>query len=377
MKNKRAYQGLRDRLLHDLWSGDDVRIGLKLPTERALEKRYKVSRTVVRESLATLAADGWIRKVQGSGIYIAALTTPLKTEHSRQPLRIGCVVQNLRSTIAHRVVEGVEALAMENNCRLEIASSNWDYSKEKKQIQKMRDDGVAGVVLYPTTFRSEQKEYLACEFRDFPIVVVDLYQNAMKRPHLLFDNCNAGREMTQYLLNQGRRNIAFLKYDNVIQYRSVDDRIKGYCRALKDAGLTFNHDLIIPFDGKGPTTAEHIAALEKILAMNPRPDALITPYDPYAEASIDYLRAHNVSVPDDMIVAGFDNLQDRPWADHFPTTRPDFMNMGERAAEMLLERIESRNTVATGVILPCPLAIPPRIAFSENDRTEVAQAVAL
>ena len=227
MKNKRAYQGLRDSLLHDLWSGDDVRIGLRLPTERALEKRYKVSRTVVRESLATLAADGWIRKVQGSGIYIAALTTPTKTEHSRQPLRIGCVVQNLRSTIAHRVVEGVEALAMENNCRLEIASSNWDYSKEKKQIQKMRDDGVAGVVLYPTTFRSEQKEYLACEFRDFPIVVVDLYQDGMKRPHLLFDNCTAGREMTQYLLNQGRRNIAFMKYCLLYTSPSPRDRTRS------------------------------------------------------------------------------------------------------------------------------------------------------
>ena len=123
MKNKRAYQGLRDRLLQDLWSGNDIRIGLKLPTERELEKRYKVSRTVVRESLATLAADGWIRKIQGSGIYIAALTTPLKIEHSRQPLRIGCVVQELRSALTHRVVEGIEAIARENNCRLEVSSS--------------------------------------------------------------------------------------------------------------------------------------------------------------------------------------------------------------------------------------------------------------
>ena len=49
--------------------------------------------------------------------------------------------------------------------------------------------------------------------------------------------------------------------------------------------------------------------------------------------------------------------------DSFPTTQPDFMRMGERAAELLLERIGSRSFEPTEVVLPCPVVFAERKTF--------------
>ncbi len=177
----------------------------------------------------------------------------------------------------------------------------------------------------------------------------------MKRPHLIFDNFQAGREMTKSLIAQGRRDIAFLKFSNAFLLRSVDDRLLGYRRAMEEAGLP---ERVLSFEATDPLAPEHCEALERFLALQPRPMALITPEDAYAHASIAWLNQQGVAVPGDVEVVGFDNLQDEPGWGQFPTTQPDFVRMGERAAEMLLERIDSRNFEATEVVLPCPLLRP-------------------
>ncbi|MBI4027727.1 MAG: substrate-binding domain-containing protein [Verrucomicrobia bacterium] len=357
---------LRDQILRDYVTSGIVKVGDRLPSTVELAMRYQCSQPTIGKAVATLAAEGWLIPRRGSGVYVA--TTPERTGKRRQR-RIGCIVQSLRPVLSHRVFEGVDFVARREDCLLEVASSNWSVTEERRQIERMQQRGVQGIVLSPTTCRLTEQEYLGHEFRDFPIVVVDLYQPWMKRPHLIFDNWTAGREMTRHLIEQGRKQIAFLKFDDAIPYRSVDDRVAGYRRALEDAGEPFAPERVIAFEGKGPMTKGHVAALERVLALRPRPTALITPYDPYAEASIEHLRSRGIAVPEEMLVAGFDDLQEKTWGERFPTTRPDFVRMGERAAEMLLERIGSRYPETTEVILPCPLVLPagPRLASGRHE----------
>ena len=355
---KARYQLLRDRLLQDFWSRDDIRVGFKLPTERDLGERYKVSRPTVAKAIAALAAEGWVTKRQGSRIYVAAISKPTTGESGQQRPRIGYIAASLRNIICHRLFEGIEHVAQMRGYGVEVANTNWDCQAERRHVECMREHGVHGVVLYPGPYRCGEREYLAHEFRDFPIVVVDLYQPSMKRPHFLFDNFAAGREMTRYLLRQGRREIAFLKTGSAVAYRSVDDRVAGYRRALQDEEVPDVEERVILSEVKALLNKEHCAALDRFLALKPRPTALITPEDSCAEASIEYLRARGVAVPEEVLVVGFDNLRDKTWGERFPTTQPDFVRMGERATEMLLERIASRNSEASEVVLPCPLLVP-------------------
>ncbi len=346
-----------------------LRVGEKLPTTRELAARYRVSCPTVGKAVGLLAAEGWLTKRQGSGIYVAALTKPLRTETQKAQRRIGYIAASLRPVLTHRVFEGVEHVARTRECLLEVVCTGGKIKEERRQVGMLRERGVQGIVLYPPP-RTHEPEYLGREFRDFPVVVVDLYQPSMKRPHLIFDNWSAGREITRYLLDQGRREIAFIKFDETTLHRSVDDRLAGCLRALEDAGEPPMAERVISFDASFESRRADLElydrALDRFLALHPRPTALIVPEDEHAHVAMAYLRDHGVKVPQEVLVTGFDNVQRRSWGEKFPTTEPDFVNMGERAAEMLLDRITSRNLETGEVILPCPLWLPPTEAMESE-----------
>ena len=94
------------------------------------------------------------------------------------------------------------------------------------------------------------------------------------------------------------------------------------------------------------------------MSTTPRPDAIITLTDSFVPPSISYLRSCNIAVPQDVVMCGFDNLPRNHTAEVWPTTNPDFVQMGEVAMEMLLEQIKTGRFTPTGMVLPCPLLLP-------------------
>jgi DNA-binding LacI/PurR family transcriptional regulator len=360
-----AYR-LRDLIVTDYLASGAVGIGQKLPSTKEISVRYGVSGPTVSKAFSFLVADGWVVARRGYGVSVVALPSADARHYAQPDRRIGCIVPGLDRVLAHRVFEGVERVARRQGCIVEVAATEWDMAEERRQVAGMRVRGVQGIVLYPTTLRSQAPEYLAAEFTDYPIVAVDLYEPSMRRPHLIFDNVQAGRDMIRYLLEQDRHEIAFLKFQDDIPYRSVDDRLLGYRRALADAGEPFDPTRVVSFVGSGPWTADFHAAMERVLSLKPRPTAIVMPYDPYAEAGIAWLRRKGLRVPEDVVAAGFDNLQHEPWAERFPTTQPDFVNLGERATETLLDCIRTRDMTPTGLILPCPLLLPDPLPAIES-----------
>ncbi|MDD2710036.1 MAG: GntR family transcriptional regulator [Verrucomicrobiae bacterium] len=358
-------QQLINAMLHDFWESGDYSVGDKLPTGRELTQRYQVSCSTLSKAMELLAGEGRLTKQRGRGIHIASLSNKPQLAGQKQQRHIGFVVGNLENTLPYEIFKGIDYVGREQNCFFEVANNTENILQERRQIRQMMERGAQGIVLYPAVKRPPNEEYLATGFRDLPIVVVDLYDAAMNRPHVIFDNWSAGREMTRHLLKLGRREIAFVKFDNAIPYRSLDDRLAGYKRALDEFKIP--HDpartFAIPIEmtGKKNHAMAAAAAVDRLLELQPQPDAIIMPTDHYARACIEYLRQKGVAVPGEITVVGFDNLQKEGWDEKFSTTSPDFEMMGERAAQMLLERIESRNTDPTGLILPCPLIVPKDI----------------
>lgn len=351
-----AYHNLAIRIRRDYLEPGKLPLGEKLPTIREMARQYKASAPTISKAIELLTVDGWLVKQQGSGIYIAAL--PQAKDEEKKHCKIGCIISNFRLALAHHVLEGVNYVARHRNCVLEVGTSDGKVDQERDQVQAMRDHGVEGVVLYCTRVTpSDSKEhFLTNEFRDYPIVVVDLYEREMRRPHVIIDNYNAAREMTRYLLAQGRERTAFLRFKG--KCRPLDDREAGYRQALKEANLA-DMTCVLEFDWMPTGMSKVDSLIETLLKMEPYPNGIIMPTDSFVPGAIAYLRQQGFSVPKDIILTGFDNLSGDYPEDHWPTTSPDFVRMGERAAEMLLERIESGNLEVTEAILPCPLVLPP------------------
>ena len=344
-----AFTNLARLIKKDFVDSGEYPVGAKLPTIRELAAQYGYSMPTVGKSVDLLMKQGWLNKAQGSGIFIESLPT------AKKELRIGFIASSLDIALAHDCLRGVNYVVKKNNCILEIADSNDSVDEEYNQICRMHERGIDGIVIYCLDEMAKGKHfgYLENEFRDVPIVVVDLYIPAMNRPHVIFDNFSAGREMTQYLLREGRRRIAFLKFNG--PHAAVDQRLAGYSRALSDAGI---EERVFSFDSRPIDWEEDMTrSLGEAFAEKDPPDAIEIPCDSGFAQVYAVLEKMGISVPKDVILTGTDNLCQFQGGHVWPTTAPDFMRMGERAAELLFDCIKTGSQKDTEIVLPCPIRV--------------------
>jgi DNA-binding LacI/PurR family transcriptional regulator len=351
----------RERIFQQFIAGQQASVGGRIPTIRELAARFGVSSPTAGRAVQMLTSEGWLTKRQGSGIYIAAVPgdaphRPTQADAAGRRGTVGYIAVNLESTLANRVLEGLEAEVTRDNRALHVASSRGLIEQEQQQIERMIADGVDGIVLFPTPRTPGAAEYLAEQYRQVPMVVVDMYQPAMNRPSVIFDNYLAGREMTRYLLQQGHQRIGFVTFDSGVTYRSLDDRLAGYRRELADAGLAPSDELLVNAGRPGRINTTALArcnglqhALDQLAAAGAT--AAIFPCDDVIEQAIhgtDLLARHERGA---LEFVGFDNLQVTPGVS-WVSTGPDFVRMGEMAGHMLMNQTDPS---AAQRILPCPL----------------------
>jgi GntR family transcriptional regulator, arabinose operon transcriptional repressor len=351
---------LKTEIRRDFIASKQAQIGTKIPSVRKMATKYEVSVPTICKAIEVLSDQGWLNKKQGSGVYISKLDN---AKPKKETLRLGYIASSLHGSLTQCTLDGIEYLANRNSYILEVAKSNWDVEKEKSLIYEMKDRGVQGVVLYPTSARANHPEYLATEFQDFPIVIVDLYSPKMQRSHVVFDNYTAGREMTHYLLGKDRRNIVFIHPDNNRFYPSIDNRIAGFEAALAESGLTTNSQTIAYKTGACSDAKEFLEKVKEIVISKPDTNAIMVTCDLHAAMAIQQLRALDKKIPDDIMVVGFDNLP-LGQTEFWPTTSPNFIQMGERAAEILVNEIKNGKETNRELFLSCPILTQPNKTFT-------------
>jgi DNA-binding LacI/PurR family transcriptional regulator len=340
--------------------------GDKLPPIRSLAKEYGVSYVTLLEAIRILAHEEKVVKRQGSGVYIP-LNAAKRTEN-RSTRKIGYITNNFlfQNAYGYKILDGIGRVTEKTGYRLEVASSNFNFEREKRVIKKMAEGEVEGIVLYPVPRGPDDQEYLASsEFKDIPIVVVDLARPQMQRPSVVFDNFSAGYEMTKYLISKGHRRVVFLhnimeKFNGAIQ-----DRTLGFLRAAESESSRIGSESSFSVEYWHGDKMEALKVkIEELMTSKNPPDAIIAAYDIEAANMYFWLTSKGYNVPSDIEVVGFDNVipEFMPWFNlkqgysyHWPTTNPDFVRLGEKAAELLLEVIESKGKINKEIVLPCPL----------------------
>jgi DNA-binding LacI/PurR family transcriptional regulator len=323
---------VKERIRADYIGKVGAKRGFKLPTVKELASHYDVSLPTIGKAIEILATEGAITKRRGSGIYIEELPPANGRDGYIKELRVGYVAGILQDSVSFQLLEGVEKVVSKKFAILELARSRWDIKEERSQILAMRNRGCQGVVLFPNAIRtSAEEDYLSNELQDFNIVVVDLYQFWMKRTRVLFDNVTAGYQMTKSLLEAGRTHIAFLVPEFGFVARSLRDRIDGYKKARAEFGMNDSERIVSFKSINDPSLKYFIEGITNVVSSDSKTDAIILPFDAYVPVAIKFLRKNGYRVPEDILLAGFDNAAAGRTED-WPTTNPDFTFMGQRAA---------------------------------------------
>jgi DNA-binding LacI/PurR family transcriptional regulator len=166
------------------------------------------------------------------------------------------------------------------------------------------------------------------------------------------DSVEAAARMTRYLLDLGHRRIAMLGVPGPgVDTATGAQRREGYRAALAEAGLPADPALEISCPTWRPSGG--FAAMAALLDAGERPDAVFCATDSIAIGALSALWARGVRAPDDISVAGFDDIDEAAFASPpLTTVRFDKRAYAAAALEHLVSRIEGSTEPAARIALP-------------------------
>lgn len=156
-------------------------------------------------------------------------------------------------------------------------------------------------------------------------------------------------DATQYLLTQGHRRIGYVRGDT--RFASVGERFGGYRDALRDYGIPYHDALVWGEDWSDATTR---AGIDHFLSLPEPPTAILAAADGMALVAINELRKRGLSVPDDIAVIGFDDIEmGRLFSPSLSTVHIPLLEIGQLAADLIVEQVESENDIVPSThVLP-------------------------
>ncbi|HYZ26665.1 MAG TPA: LacI family DNA-binding transcriptional regulator [Geminicoccaceae bacterium] len=258
---------------------------------------------------------------------------------SRRSGLIAALVSTLTNSIFAPTVDGLTAAVRRAGYEVLLGSTDYSIEGEEALIAAALSRRPDGLVLTGTIHTSAARELL----RNAAVPVVetwDLPENPIDMT-VGFSNIEAGRAMTHWLHEFGYRRIAFIGTAGEGDSRG-QLRAKGYRRAMAELGL--GQPVVITTGGGAPGLAEGAAALARLGERYPEADAVFCVSDIVAAGAILECRRRGVAVPQRLAIAGFGDfdLASEAALDLTTVRIPGFV-IGERAGQMLIERIEGRS----------------------------------
>ena len=226
-----------------------------------------------------------------------------------------------------------------------------EAAAEQLVLEGMRSHVIDGVIFSPLALSAEQ---IAARSDELPMVLLGERGVPAGYDHVAVDSVAAARAVTEHLLSCGRTRVAAIGRESAAGTASV--RLEGYQQALAAAGLAVDPDLVIGVphyereDGR--------RAMLELLSRPDPPDAVFCFNDLMAVGAMRACAEAGVRVPEDVAIAGFDDIPEGRYSTPTLTTvSPDLTVLSESALSLLLDRIEGGEGTAREVSVPWRLVI--------------------
>lgn len=260
---------------------------------------------------------------------------------------LGVVVTDIANLFVSVLVKGIEEIAYSNNYNIFICNSHASAKKELELLMMLRDKRVDGIIFLTSRIKEDHKAFFKSS--QLPIALVNVGYDDDNVVGIRIDNHRAAYDMTSYFINKGFERIGMIRaaLDDIYTGR---DRFFGYCQALEDHNIPYRDELV------------RTAALEAIDGYRAASEmcknglnlqALFVACDLMAFGAIKALIDHGLKVPEDIEVAGFDDV---PMATYYhpalTTVRQPIEDMGRVASEKLINLIEGKGGQGGELVLP-------------------------
>jgi LacI family transcriptional regulator len=270
---------------------------------------------------------------------------------TRRTRMLGVLLPDLHGEYFSELIRGIDQAAQASGYHLLVSSSHDNAEDFEFALQGMhgRLDGL--IVMAPKVDGAVLKDLLPT---NLPIVLLNSADAGLECDSLRIDSFDGARAVVEHLASHGHRRIGII--NGPAENFDARERLRGYRAALESAGLAGDEQLEVAGDFTG--SAGYRGA-NQLLSVTPRPTAIFAANDASALGALSALRKAGMVMPDEMALAGFDDIASTQYTmPPLTTVRGPLTQLGGRAVARLAEAVTGAGGMATQrELLPAVLVV--------------------
>ncbi len=250
---------------------------------------------------------------------------------------IGIMVSALNGPFFGQMMAGIEQELRAAGKHVIITTGHSNENDEKEGIDFLLSRNCDALIVHIEALDDQYLQEL-CK-GNTPIYFMSRTIEGLQSNCINLDNEYGGYLAAKAVIEQGHKNIAYIS--GPLFKPDAKERLQGYKRALKEYNIPFNTDLYFEGDFKETGGRE---GTQLFLKKETPFSALVCANDEMAAGAMTYAREHNISLPKDLSIIGFDNIIFSRYIYPKLTTicNPVF-EMGQMAAKLALKNVYQHN----------------------------------
>ena len=262
---------------------------------------------------------------------------------SKSTNTIGVVVTHVDNSFFSRILQGINDAISSWGFTIMTLSSNEDLLREEKIIRTLAANRVAGIILVPSRDLESGLDYDSIKV---PHITIVRKGSKNTQNYFITDSHRSGLLAAERFIQSGRKEPGYLGFNLPVSCN--ESRFKGYLEYLLSKGVSIKEENILT-SASAPQDA--YKAVFELYKTGKGPDFLFVYNDQMTFGAIRALYDRGLSVPEDVMVLGHDDI---PEARHFipslSTLRVPKYKLGYESATFLMELIMEETTPSRYVV---------------------------
>lgn len=354
------YEELKNKILTRVYANEEM-----IPFERELCEEYGVDRITVRKALDLLVADGLLEKRAGLGSFVKTPVSDVIYNQSTSRNILFVMLKNLNDLNNNPSAFNAELFySIEQECRSRSYSLFYSVLDEQNNLGSLiNGNHFAGII-----FVSYVPKHILDQCVQMRLPAICLNNRHENLISIVPEDEKGAYEAVNYLQSQGHRKIGILLGRR--EYYSTVERFRGYNAAMHDMSLQIAPRWIL--EGNWTFDGARNAIFGMLDALTPEelPTAIFCCSDIMAIGAMDALKERDLSIPGDVSVVGFDNVQQSSYVyPRLTTVSIDVRLMAELAVEKI--SLYKAGAEPRGYLILIPAAIEKRQSVREIAKEEL------
>jgi len=265
---------------------------------------------------------------------------------------IGILIPDAKNPFFAEMAKGAQDICFAQGFIAVICDTDEQPSKAIGHLDLLFQQRATGfIVVSPGNITAHLQQLLDDNYR---IVLVDRGLSALATDSVVSDNYGGGRQAVEHLIELGHRRIGFVVSN--LEHETIQGRWAGAQEAMHAAGLEIDPSLVYMEGDELPGSGYEGAEL--ILTQDPPPTAIFAFNDLMAFGVIRYAHTHNIAVPEQLSVIGFDDMMMASYSTPSLTTvRQPKYELGQKAVKILLRRVRGDKSPSVQLTLATELVV--------------------